>query len=168
MEIYERIRELRKKHLKMSMEVFGKHLGVSLDVISNIENNRLARPEQKLSLIKLICKEFSVNEDWLLNGNEPMFIEPDTFSLDEFARQHGATDLELQIVKTYFDLDADTRQLLLEHFRKSLAAPAAAENEKTVEELEAEYKKSVLHSAPKGESTASSTTNGKSSKKVVG
>ncbi len=168
MEIYERIRELRKKHLKMSMEVFGKHLGVSLDVISNIENNRLARPDQKLSLYKLICSEFSVNEDWLLNGNEPMFIEPDTFSLDEFAKQHGATDLELQIVKTYFDLDADTRQLLLEHFRKSLAAPAAAENEKTVEELEAEYKKSVLHSAPKGESTASSTTNGKSSKKVVG
>ena len=152
----------------MSMEVFGKHLGVSLDVISNIENNRLARPDQKLSLYKLICSEFSVNEDWLLNGNEPMFIEPDTFSLDEFAKQHGATDLELQIVKTYFDLDADTRQLLLEHFRKSLAAPAAAENEKTVEELEAEYKKSVLHSAPKGESTASSTTNGKSSKKGVG
>ena len=168
MEIYERIRELRKKHLKMSMEVFGKHLGVSLDVISNIENNRLARPDQKLSLYKLICSEFSVNEDWLLNGNEPMFIEPDTFSLDKFARQHGATDLELQIVKTYFDLDADTRQLLLEHFRKSLAAPAAAENEKTVEELEAEYKKSVLHSAPKGESTASNTTNGKGSEKVVG
>ena len=168
MEIYERIRELRKKHLKMSMEVFGKHLGVSLDVISNIENNRLARPDQKLSLYKLICSEFSVNEDWLLNGNEPMFIEPDTFSLDEFARQHGATDLELQIVKTYFDLDADTRQLLLEHFRKSLAAPAAAENEKTVEELEEEYKKSVLHSAPKGDSTASSTTKGKSSKKGVG
>lgn len=168
MEIYERIRELRKKHLKMSMEVFGKHLGVSLDVISNIENNRLARPDQKLSLYKLICSEFSVNENWLLNGDEPMFIEPDTFSLDEFARQHGATDLELQIVKTYFDLDADTRQLLLEHFRKSLAAPAAAENEKTVEELEAEYKKSVLHSAPKRESTASNTTNGKGSKKVVG
>ena len=168
MAVYERIRELRKKHLRLSQTGFGDKLGVSRSVIKNIELNALARPEQKLSLIKLICKEFSVNEDWLLNGNEPMFIEPDTFSLDEFARQHGATDLELQIVKTYFDLDADTRQLLLEHFRKSLAAPAAAENEKTVEELEEEYKKSVLHSAPKGESTASNTTNGKGSEKVVG
>lgn len=63
MEIYERIRELRKKHLKMSMEAFGKRLGVSLDVISNIENNRLARPDQKMTLYKLICSEFSVNED---------------------------------------------------------------------------------------------------------
>lgn len=167
MEMYERIKDLRKNHLKLSQEAFGGRLGVSRSVINNIERNALARPDQKLSLYKLICSKFSVNEDWLFNGNEPMFVEPDTFSLDEFARQHGATDLEIQIVKTYFDLDADTRQLLLEHFRKSLAAPAAG-NEKTVEELEAEYKKSVLHSAPKGDSTASSTTKGKSSKKGVG
>lgn len=73
MEIYERIRELRKKHLKMSMEVFGKHLGVSLDVISNIENNRLARPEQKMSLYKLICSEFNISEEWLLNGTGDMW-----------------------------------------------------------------------------------------------
>lgn len=142
MEIYERIRELRKKHLKMSMEVFGKRLGVSLDVISNIENNRLARPDQKMSLYKLICSEFSVNEDWLLNGNEPMFVEPDTFSLDEFVKQRGATDLELQIVKTYFDLDPDTRKMLVAHFRSGLAA-AITENPAmivpdTPEELEAE------------------------------
>ena len=121
MEIYERIRELRKKHLKMSMEAFGKRLGVSLDVISNIENNRLARPDQKMTLYKLICSEFSVNEDWLLNGSEPMLIEPDTFSLDEFVKQRGATDLELQIVKLYFDLDADTIKMLVSHFRSGLA-----------------------------------------------
>jgi len=34
LEIYERIRELRKKHLKMSMEVFGEKLGVSRDVLA--------------------------------------------------------------------------------------------------------------------------------------
>ena len=142
MEIYERIRELRKRHLKMSMEAFGKRLGVSLDVISNIENNRLARPDQKLPLIKLICKEFSVNEDWLLNGNEPMFVEPDTFSLDNFVKQRGATELEMQIIKTYFDLDAETREMLVEHFRKglSVSSPAAVKREKTVEEVEEEYK----------------------------
>ena len=78
MEIYERIRELRKKHLKMSMEVFGKHLGVSLDVISNIENNRLARPEQKMSLYKLICSEFGISEEWLLNGTGDMYADDKT------------------------------------------------------------------------------------------
>ena len=142
MEMYERIKDLRKNHLKLSQEAFGGRLGVSRSVINNIERNALARPDQKLSLIKLICKEFSVNEDWLLNGSEPMFIEPDTFSLDEYARQKGATDLELQIVKLYFDLDADTRKMLVSHFRSGLAA-AVNENPAlivpdTPEELEAE------------------------------
>lgn len=162
MEMYERIKDLRKNHLKLSQEAFGERLGVSRSVINNIERNALARPDQKLSLIKLICKEFSVNEDWLLNGNDPMFIEPDTFSLDEFVKQRGATDLELQIVKTYFDLDPDTREMLVDHFRKGLSAsaPATVEEEKTVEELEEEYKKIVLNSALKKGSTALNTTNG--------
>ena len=142
MEMYERIKDLRKNHLKLSQEAFGGRLGVSRSVINNIERNALARPDQKLSLIKLICKEFSVNEDWLLNGIEPMFVEPDTFSLDEFVKQRGATELELQIVKLYFDLDADTRKFLVSHFRSGLAA-AVNENPAmivpdTPEELEAE------------------------------
>lgn len=140
MEMYERIKDLRKNHLNLSQEAFGGRLGVSRSVINNIERNALARPDQKLSLIKLICKEFSINEDWLLNGNEPMLIEPDTFSLDEFAKQHGATDLELQIVRAYFDLDADTREMLFEHFKKSLTAPAAKRTMKKMshEEIHAE------------------------------
>ena len=67
LEVYERIKELRKEHLKLSQAAFGERLGVNRDVINNIENNRLSKPEQKLSLMKLICKEFQVNEDWLLN-----------------------------------------------------------------------------------------------------
>ena len=142
MEIYERIRELRKKYLKMSMEVFGSHLGVSLDVISNIENNRLARPEQKLSLYKLICSEFNVNEDWLLNGTEPMFVQPDAFSLDDFVKSKGATGLELEIVKTYFELDPEIRKTAIEHFKRRLSAAVAADPTLIVpdtgEELEAQ------------------------------
>lgn len=143
MEMYERIKDLRKNHLKLSQEAFGVRLGVSRSVINNIERNVLARPEQKLSLIKLICREFSVNEDWLLNGIEPMFVEPDTFSLDEFMKQRGATELELQIVKLYFELDEDTRKKLISHFRSRLAAsviedPALLVPD-TPEELEAEF-----------------------------
>ena len=54
MEIHERIKVLRKKYLKMSQTAFGERLGVSRSVINNIELNVLARPEQKLSLYKLI------------------------------------------------------------------------------------------------------------------
>lgn len=121
MEIYERIRELRKKHLKMSMEAFGKRLGVSLDVISNIEKNRLAKPEQKLSLYKLICKEFNIREDWLLNGNEPMYEEADIFNLDEFIKSRDASKLEIEILKAYFALEPSIRKNALEQFKIKLA-----------------------------------------------
>lgn len=53
MEMHDRIRELRKNHLNLSQEAFGERLGVSRSVINNIERNALARPEQKLSLIRL-------------------------------------------------------------------------------------------------------------------
>lgn len=78
MELHERIRFLRKDTLKMSMDAFGKQLGVSRDTINNIERNRLARPEQKLSLLKLMCKEFNVSEKWLLDGEGEMFVSNET------------------------------------------------------------------------------------------
>lgn len=73
MEVYERIRILRKEVLKMSQEVFAERLGVSRSVIKNIELNALARPDQKLSLYKLICSEFNISEEWLLNGTGDMY-----------------------------------------------------------------------------------------------
>ena len=78
LELHERIRYLRKDTLKMSMDAFGKRLGVSRDTINNIERNRLARPEQKLSLLKLMCKEFNVSEKWLLDGKGEMFVSDET------------------------------------------------------------------------------------------
>ena len=53
MELHERIKELRKNYLHMSQTDFGERLGVSRSVINNIERNVLARPDQKLSLMKI-------------------------------------------------------------------------------------------------------------------
>ena len=77
MELHERIKELRKNYLHMSQTDFGERLGVSRSVINNIERNVLARPDQKLSLMKLICSEFNVNEEWLRNGTGEMFNNED-------------------------------------------------------------------------------------------
>lgn len=143
METYERIRELRKKHLNMSMESFGQKLGVSRDMIANIELNRLARPDQKMSLYKLICSTFNVREEWLLDGIEPMYIEPDSFSLDDYVKARGAEKLELEIVKAYFDLDPEIRKAAVSQFRARIASAVAADPAllipETAEELERRY-----------------------------
>lgn len=145
METYERIRELRKKHLHLSQTEFGEKLGVSRSVINNIERNALARPDQKLSLYKLICSVFNVSEEWLLDGTGAMYVEPDTFNLDDFVHSHNATDFELEIIKTYFELDPEIRQAVISHFKKRLtgsgssSGSAADSVPDTPEELEAQY-----------------------------
>lgn len=67
-----RVREVRE-HLGLSQAQFGERLGVSRDVISNIEYNRLKNPKQKEPIIKLICSTFGVNEIWLRTGEGEMF-----------------------------------------------------------------------------------------------
>lgn len=172
MEMHDRIRELRKNHLRLSQTAFGERLGVSRSVINNIELNVLARPDQKLSLIKLICKEFSVNEEWLLNGTDPMFVQPETFSLDQYLKENGCTALEMEIVKAYFELDAATRQKIFEAFerihsriataKEQLAAADAATaggppevkapQEMTVAELHAELDRQIAEEKKRMES----------------
>ena len=72
------------------------------------------------STIKVLCLVFNLNENWLRNGVEPMILEPEIFSLDEFAKKRGATDLELEIMKIYFELEPNIRYQVVEHFRKHL------------------------------------------------
>ena len=67
-----RIREVRE-HFKLTQTEFGERLGVSRDVIGNIEYNRLKNPKQKEPIIKLICSTFGVNEPWLRSGEGEMF-----------------------------------------------------------------------------------------------
>lgn len=67
MEIHERMKMVREQN-NMTQSEFGKRLGISRDVYANIENNRLKKPEAKEPIIKLICKEFGISYQWLVNG----------------------------------------------------------------------------------------------------
>ena len=146
MEIYERIRELRKKHLKMSMEVFGKRLGVSRDTINNIELNRLARPDQKMSLYKLICSEFGVSEEWLLNGTGDMWDNKEAEYGTLIDRvMTGQNEFAKNIFKTFarFDeKDWEALQAMIEKYLNVASAEAVPDYEgipDTPEELEKQF-----------------------------
>jgi transcriptional regulator with XRE-family HTH domain len=146
MEIYERIRELRKKHLKMSMEVFGKRLGVSRDTINNIELNRLARPDQKMSLYKLICSEFGVSEEWLLNGTGDMWDNKEAEYGTLIDRvMTGENEFAKNIFKAFalFDeKDWEALQAMIEKYLNVASAEAVPDYEDipdTPEELEKQF-----------------------------
>lgn len=65
-----RIEEVRKSQ-GMSRASFGERIGVSGDVINNLERGRV---DIKDHMILLICKEYDVNETWLRTGEGEMFI----------------------------------------------------------------------------------------------
>ena len=80
----ERVNAVRKKE-EMTMEQFGKKLGVQKSAISKIEKGERNLTEQ---MLLSICREFGVNEVWLRTGEggvENMFTklsEDDRFSIN--------------------------------------------------------------------------------------
>ena len=67
----ERVKEIRK-HNGLTMEEFGRRLGVTRTAISNIESSNRSLTEQ---MSKAICREFRVNEEWLRDGTGDMFVQ---------------------------------------------------------------------------------------------
>ena len=68
--IFERIKLLRKK-LNLSQKEFGDRLGVSRDVIANIENNRV---EPQKILVQHLCNTFKINIKWIEDGLGEIFV----------------------------------------------------------------------------------------------
>ena len=66
-----RIKAVREA-LDLSQREFGEKLGVSRDVISNIEYGRV---QPKKLLLQHMCQQYKVNEHWLETGEGEMFAE---------------------------------------------------------------------------------------------
>lgn len=134
MTINERVRHFRKDILHMNQTEFALSIGMKQTSVSSFEKEGATVSDQS---IKAISSVYDVNEEWLRNGTEPMYVKPETFNLDKFARDRGASDLELKVVKAYFELDPAIRKMLIEHFKTELSEKQVHPD--TPEELEEQY-----------------------------
>ena len=71
MTVGERVKIIRKD-LKMTQESFGENLSLSAASISQIESGAIRLTERTA---RSICKEYSVNHEWLMNGNGEMYSQ---------------------------------------------------------------------------------------------
>ena len=94
---------------------------------------------------------FNVSENWLRTGEGPIYNEGEAFSLDRWAKEHGATELELEIVKVYFELDPSIRRAVMDHFKAHFA------NAVDPDEAEAEALKQDFLRQRKAEAASSAT-----------
>lgn len=72
MTTFERIKYLRKEILGLSQEDFAKKINISRSNLGNIEIGRIGVTDR---VINDICRELSVNDDWLRTGTEPIFLD---------------------------------------------------------------------------------------------
>lgn len=105
MSISERIKYIRED-LNMSRAAFGETLGVSGDVINNMERGRV---EIKDFMLHLICKTHRVDYFWLTEGKGEPFLGPPSILLDDVIDEYNLDGLDREIVEQYIKLDPQMR-----------------------------------------------------------
>ena len=148
MTINERIKFLRKEK-GLTQKTLASTLGITQSGVSFLEQEGSSVSDQT---IKLICTVFGVREEWLRTGEGEMYSSAELFSLDRFVAERGATELELAIVKAYFELDPAIRRTVLEHFKARLTAdPDELEAEAVKQEYLRQKKAGAASSATAGQ-----------------
>lgn len=161
----ERLKELRKT-LKLNQTLFGKRIGMSQPGYAQIEKGGRSLNDR---LIKLICIEFNVNEDWLRTGNGDMFVKTEDDLFEAFAEKYNLDEGEQALAKYCLSMTHEERQFLIQHIlnmadairgKQKLKQSLKPDKELTVDE-KLERIRPQLEATEKGEtSTASISTNG--------
>lgn len=96
-----------REALKLSQREFGEKLGVSRDVISNIEYGRV---KPKELFLRLICQQYGVSENWMKTGEGEMF---DSTSY-EAAKLHEALGIYKTLRPEFQDYALEQIKMLAE------------------------------------------------------
>jgi transcriptional regulator with XRE-family HTH domain len=112
----DRLKEIRKEK-NLTQQEFADQIGIKRGTVANYE---LGRNEPLDAVISLICKEFSVSEDWLRYGEGEMFTAMD--------RDEEIAALVAQVINGHSD------------FQKALVRVISSCSEKELEVLERKFR----------------------------
>lgn len=103
MTVGDRIKVLRKE-LKLNQLNFGQKIGITESAVSNFESGRRNPSDQTITSI---CREFGVNKEWLLEGEEPMIVQDE--NLDKLITKMLTNENETarQLFKALAKLDEE-------------------------------------------------------------
>lgn len=108
-----RVRELRK-NIGLTLEKFGKPLGVGKTAISNIENGERSLTEQ---MAKSICREYNVNYLWLTEGKGDIFTTTPESVVDELAEDFKLDEMDKKIIEKYLKLSDEQREVIKKYIK---------------------------------------------------
>ncbi len=175
----ERLKKIRNA-LNLTQNEFAEQLRLQRNTISLLETGK-RNPSERT--IDDICNIFNVSKEYLLNGIEPMFIQTPSGIMEQLKKEFDLDEFSFNLVHEYLKLDPAQREKVRDfvyciikkenmnciteipetleepEVKKYLSnQPVESKQEPTLEELEAEYKKSRSVSARKMDLSASNTT----------
>lgn len=106
-DINRRVKLLREE-LEMSQEAFGERIALVRSGVSNIESGKRNVNDRT---IKLICQEFYVNEEWLLEGKGEMFKTEDDLYKVIVDNLGTIDDMERKMIIEYFSMPPEHRKI---------------------------------------------------------
>lgn len=153
----DRIKQIRKSFPKegKTQKTFAEFLGIPQDNLASYETGRRTPTD---AVVQLICEKCNVNKDWLENGTGEMKnASENDMEFADICFKIGVKDQKAkQAIINYWNLSESDRELFWK-FIEQIVPSNTAEKEKTVEELENEYKKTVLNSVSETTSSALNT-----------
>ena len=120
----DRIKKIRKE-VKLAQVQFGEKIGVKGNTVTNYESG-LRTPTD--AVIKSICREFNVDENWLRTGEGEMFLpvlEEDEMALyvSELLEDEGDNPLYTiikEVMHTYSELSPKSQEVIRDAAEKLL------------------------------------------------
>lgn len=156
----ERIRKLRKT-LDLTQSAFAEKIGMKQNSVALVESGKRNISDYAL---RVICREFNVNEVWLRDGEGEMFNPSPASEIDALAQRYDLSDGACALIEKFVGLKPEQQDAVLQFILQAADALkdsgyAAAPSPADIAAAEAAYEKS-LGIAPNTESTALNTTGG--------
>lgn len=113
----ERIRKLRKT-LDLTQAVFAERIGMKQNSIALVESGKRNISDYAL---RVICREFNVNENWLQNGDGDMFNPDPASELDALAERYHLTDAARILIENFISLKPEQQDAVADFIQKVAA-----------------------------------------------
>ena len=133
MSIGERVRLLRQE-LGLNQAQFAEKIGLKQAAIGLYENNQRGVADR---IILLICEKYSVREEWLRDGIEPMFVESDSTIVSQLSSEYGLDAFEKVLIEGFLKMKPEERAVIKTYVRNLI--DTLTTDETAYKEFRAEY-----------------------------
>lgn len=118
-----RIKKLRKA-MDLTQQAFADRLGMKQNTVATYE---MGRSKPGTPIIRAICREFHVNEEWLRTGEGEMFQPAPRDAIDELIEQYRLPHEYRTLTEKFIGLRPEQQEAVIAYMRDVAVALAAEE-----------------------------------------